>query len=212
MFDFIPHQHYRDHPERGNLHGRGHCWPVLRTLQPCWCYVLLQEGMWGSCRRRSHPTVLLWGAGVGILLSRTNANLHHVSWQLSVVWVIEILIWYCLLMPFRVCLAVFDILLLVLANTVVGQFPNDRALWESMAMASESGHARCYPALIGLVLISYSIQCLKFQSEILIPLLHRDYDGAIWSKRLFRSSRLSQDVGLPYCVFCCVLAAYAKME
>lgn len=91
----------RDHPQRGNLHGRGHCWPVLRTLQPCWCYVLLQEGMWGSCRRRSHLTVLLWGAGVGILFSRTNANLHHVSRQLSVVCVIEILIRYCLLMPFQ---------------------------------------------------------------------------------------------------------------
>ncbi|KAM6205686.1 glycerol-3-phosphate acyltransferase 3-like isoform 2-T4 [Sarcoramphus papa] len=36
------------------------------------------------------------------LLSRTNANLHHVSWQLSVVWVIGILIRYCLLVPFRV--------------------------------------------------------------------------------------------------------------
>ncbi|KAM6205687.1 glycerol-3-phosphate acyltransferase 3-like isoform 3-T5 [Sarcoramphus papa] len=35
------------------------------------------------------------------LLSRTNANLHHVSWQLSVVWVIGILIRYCLLVPFR---------------------------------------------------------------------------------------------------------------
>uniref|UniRef100_A0A672UG06 Phospholipid/glycerol acyltransferase domain-containing protein n=1 Tax=Strigops habroptila TaxID=2489341 RepID=A0A672UG06_STRHB len=36
------------------------------------------------------------------LLSRTNANLHHVSWQLTVVWVFGILIRYCLLMPFRV--------------------------------------------------------------------------------------------------------------
>ncbi|GAB0189247.1 glycerol-3-phosphate acyltransferase 3 [Grus japonensis] len=35
------------------------------------------------------------------LLSRTNASLHHVSWQLSVVWVMGILIRYCLLMPFR---------------------------------------------------------------------------------------------------------------
>ncbi|XP_068259042.1 glycerol-3-phosphate acyltransferase 3-like isoform X2 [Nyctibius grandis] len=60
------------------------------------------------------------------LLSRTNANLHHVSWQLSVVWVIGILIRYCLLLPFRVCLAVFSIFLMVLATTVVGQFPNGR--------------------------------------------------------------------------------------
>ncbi|XP_009486256.1 glycerol-3-phosphate acyltransferase 3 isoform X2 [Pelecanus crispus] len=60
------------------------------------------------------------------LLSRTDANLHHVSWQLTVVWVIGILIRYCLLLPFRVCLAVFSILLLLLATTVVGQFPNGR--------------------------------------------------------------------------------------
>ncbi|XP_051474236.1 glycerol-3-phosphate acyltransferase 3-like, partial [Apus apus] len=60
------------------------------------------------------------------LLSRTNANLHYVSWQLTVVWITGILIRYCLLLPFRIVLAVFDILLLVLASTVVGQFPNGR--------------------------------------------------------------------------------------
>lgn len=35
------------------------------------------------------------------LLSRTNANLHNVSWQLTIVWVFGILIRYCLLLPFR---------------------------------------------------------------------------------------------------------------
>ncbi|XP_071609753.1 glycerol-3-phosphate acyltransferase 3-like [Heliangelus exortis] len=60
------------------------------------------------------------------LLSRTNANFHHVSWQLSAVWVVGILFRYCLLMPFRVCFAVFIMFLLVLATTVVGQFPNGR--------------------------------------------------------------------------------------
>ncbi|XP_010116174.1 PREDICTED: glycerol-3-phosphate acyltransferase 3-like [Chlamydotis macqueenii] len=60
------------------------------------------------------------------LLSRTNANLHHVSWQLTVVWIIGILIRYCLLMPFRVCLSVFSIVFLILTTTVVGQFPNGR--------------------------------------------------------------------------------------
>ena len=47
-------------------------------------------------RRFSSEELVSWN-----LLSRTNANLHHVSWQLSVVWVIEILIRYCLLVPFR---------------------------------------------------------------------------------------------------------------
>ncbi|PKK28838.1 glycerol-3-phosphate acyltransferase 3 [Columba livia] len=60
------------------------------------------------------------------LLSRTNANLHNVSWQLTIVWVFGILIRYCLLLPFRVCLTLFSILLLVFATTVVRQFPNGR--------------------------------------------------------------------------------------
>uniref|UniRef100_A0A663LZ16 Phospholipid/glycerol acyltransferase domain-containing protein n=1 Tax=Athene cunicularia TaxID=194338 RepID=A0A663LZ16_ATHCN len=72
-------------------------------------------------RRFSSEELVSWN-----LLSRTNASLHHVSWQMSLVWVTGILIRYCLLMPFRICLAVFSILLLVLATTVVGQFPNGR--------------------------------------------------------------------------------------
>lgn len=47
-------------------------------------------------RRFSSEELVSWN-----LLSRTNANLHHVSWQLSAVWLIGILIRYCLLMPFR---------------------------------------------------------------------------------------------------------------
>uniref|UniRef100_A0A8C4U7Y0 Phospholipid/glycerol acyltransferase domain-containing protein n=1 Tax=Falco tinnunculus TaxID=100819 RepID=A0A8C4U7Y0_FALTI len=41
------------------------------------------------------------------LLSRTNADLHHVSWQLTIVWVVGILIRYCLLVPFRVYITLF---------------------------------------------------------------------------------------------------------
>lgn len=47
-------------------------------------------------RRFSSEELVSWN-----LLSRTNANLHHVSWQLTFVWVIGILIRYCVLMPFR---------------------------------------------------------------------------------------------------------------
>lgn len=47
-------------------------------------------------RRFSSEELVSWN-----LLSRTNANLHHVNWQLTVVWVIGILVRYCLLMPFR---------------------------------------------------------------------------------------------------------------
>ncbi|XP_010167549.2 glycerol-3-phosphate acyltransferase 3-like, partial [Antrostomus carolinensis] len=72
-------------------------------------------------QRFSSEELMSWN-----LLSRTNANLHHVSWQLSVVWVIGILIRYCLLMPFRASLSVFSTLFLVVATTVIGQFPNGR--------------------------------------------------------------------------------------
>uniref|UniRef100_A0A663LZF5 Phospholipid/glycerol acyltransferase domain-containing protein n=1 Tax=Athene cunicularia TaxID=194338 RepID=A0A663LZF5_ATHCN len=48
-------------------------------------------------RRFSSEELVSWN-----LLSRTNASLHHVSWQMSLVWVTGILIRYCLLMPFRV--------------------------------------------------------------------------------------------------------------
>lgn len=54
----------RDHPERWDSHGKGGCWPMPRMFQPCWCHVLLQEGLRGSCGGWSHSTVLLWGAAV----------------------------------------------------------------------------------------------------------------------------------------------------
>ncbi|KAM6429952.1 glycerol-3-phosphate acyltransferase 3-like [Rhynochetos jubatus] len=85
------------------------------------------------------------------LLSRTNANLHHVSWQLSVVWVMGILIRYCLLVPFRVCLAVFSILLLLSATTVVGQFPNGRVkhwLSNQVQMICATLGVRCLGGLV----------------------------------------------------------------
>ncbi|XP_061206965.1 glycerol-3-phosphate acyltransferase 3-like isoform X3 [Neopsephotus bourkii] len=85
------------------------------------------------------------------LLSRTNANLHHVSWQLTVVWVIGILIRYCLLMPFRICLAVFTILLLISATTLVGQFPNGRVkhwLANQVQMICATLGIRCLNGLV----------------------------------------------------------------
>ncbi|XP_009868283.1 PREDICTED: glycerol-3-phosphate acyltransferase 3-like [Apaloderma vittatum] len=97
-------------------------------------------------RRFSSEELVSWN-----LLSRTNANLHHVSWQLSIMWVVGILIRYCLLLPFRVCLAVFSILLLVLATTVVGQFPNGRVkcwLSNQVQMICAALGIRCVAGLV----------------------------------------------------------------
>ncbi|KAM6401466.1 glycerol-3-phosphate acyltransferase 3-like isoform 2-T2 [Pluvialis apricaria] len=97
-------------------------------------------------RRFSSEELVSWN-----LLSRTNANLHHISWKLTFLWVIGILIRYCVLMPFRVCLAVFSILLLVLATTVVGQFPNGRVkcwLSNQVQMICATLGVRCLSGLV----------------------------------------------------------------
>ncbi|KAM6120521.1 glycerol-3-phosphate acyltransferase 3-like [Pterocles gutturalis] len=97
-------------------------------------------------QRFSSEELMSWN-----LLSRTNANLHCVSWQLTIVWVVGILIRYCLLLPFRVCLAVFSILLLVLATTVVGQFPNGRVkcwLSNQVQMVCAALGVRCLGGLV----------------------------------------------------------------
>ncbi|KAL9852421.1 glycerol-3-phosphate acyltransferase 3-like isoform 1-T1 [Geothlypis trichas] len=97
-------------------------------------------------RRFSSEELLSWN-----LLSRTNANLHHVSWKLAAVWVTGILIRYCLLLPFRICLSVFSILLLVLATTVVGRFPNGRVkgwLSNQVQMICATLGIRCLSGLV----------------------------------------------------------------
>ncbi|XP_065592747.1 glycerol-3-phosphate acyltransferase 3-like [Cyrtonyx montezumae] len=85
------------------------------------------------------------------LLSRTNANFHRVSWQLTAVWVIGILTRYCLLVPFRIFLSFFSILLLVTATTVVGQFPNGRVkhwLSNQVQMTCAALGIRCLSGLV----------------------------------------------------------------
>uniref|UniRef100_A0A8C2TFX6 Glycerol-3-phosphate acyltransferase 3-like n=1 Tax=Coturnix japonica TaxID=93934 RepID=A0A8C2TFX6_COTJA len=85
------------------------------------------------------------------LLSRTNANFHLVSWQLTAVWFIGILIRYCLLLPFRIFLSFFSILLLVSATTVVGQFPNGRVkhwLSNQVQMTCAALGIRCLSGLV----------------------------------------------------------------
>ncbi|XP_009465842.1 PREDICTED: glycerol-3-phosphate acyltransferase 3-like [Nipponia nippon] len=101
----------------GQCQGRFHLADVMYFSKKG-CEVVAEDEV---TRRFSSEELVSWN-----LLSRTNANLHHASWQLTAVWVIGILFRYCLLMPFRVCLVVFSVLLLVSATTVVGQFPNGR--------------------------------------------------------------------------------------
>ncbi|EMP30387.1 Glycerol-3-phosphate acyltransferase 3 [Chelonia mydas] len=60
------------------------------------------------------------------LLTRTNVNFHYISLRLTIVWVLGVLIRYCLLLPLRVTLAAIGIVSMIVGTTLVGQLPNSR--------------------------------------------------------------------------------------
>uniref|UniRef100_A0A2K6F4B0 Glycerol-3-phosphate acyltransferase 3 n=1 Tax=Propithecus coquereli TaxID=379532 RepID=A0A2K6F4B0_PROCO len=60
------------------------------------------------------------------LLTRTNVNFHYVSPRLTLVWVLGVVVRYCVLLPLRVTLAFIGISLLVIGTTLVGQLPDSR--------------------------------------------------------------------------------------
>ncbi|KFO38391.1 Glycerol-3-phosphate acyltransferase 3 [Fukomys damarensis] len=58
------------------------------------------------------------------LLTRTNTNFHYISPRLTMVWVLGVIVRYCVLLPLRVTLAFIGISLLVIGTTLVGQLPD----------------------------------------------------------------------------------------
>uniref|UniRef100_A0A2K6NX86 Phospholipid/glycerol acyltransferase domain-containing protein n=1 Tax=Rhinopithecus roxellana TaxID=61622 RepID=A0A2K6NX86_RHIRO len=54
------------------------------------------------------------------LLTRTNANFQYISLWLTMVWVLGVIVCYCVLLPLRVTLAFIGISLLVIGTTLVG--------------------------------------------------------------------------------------------
>ncbi|XP_029411196.1 glycerol-3-phosphate acyltransferase 3 isoform X2 [Nannospalax galili] len=60
------------------------------------------------------------------LLTRTNVNFQYISPRLTMVWVLGVLIRYCILLPLRVTLAFIGISLLIIGTTLVGQLPDSR--------------------------------------------------------------------------------------
>ncbi|KAF7252891.1 Glycerol-3-phosphate acyltransferase 3 [Varanus komodoensis] len=58
------------------------------------------------------------------LLTRTNVNFHYISLRLTIVWVIGVLVRYCLLLPLRAVLAAIGIISMIVGTTLVGQLPN----------------------------------------------------------------------------------------
>ncbi|XP_007944994.1 glycerol-3-phosphate acyltransferase 3-like [Orycteropus afer afer] len=55
------------------------------------------------------------------LLTRTNINFQYISPQLTTVWVLGVIVRYCVLLPLRVTLAFIGVSLLVIGTTLVGQ-------------------------------------------------------------------------------------------
>ncbi|KAG3276326.1 glycerol-3-phosphate acyltransferase 3 [Ictidomys tridecemlineatus] len=60
------------------------------------------------------------------LLTRTNINFQYISPRLTMVWVLGVIVRYCVLLPLRVTLAFIGISLLVIGTTLVGQLPDGR--------------------------------------------------------------------------------------
>uniref|UniRef100_A0A8C0RHV3 Glycerol-3-phosphate acyltransferase 3 n=1 Tax=Canis lupus familiaris TaxID=9615 RepID=A0A8C0RHV3_CANLF len=58
------------------------------------------------------------------LLTRTNINFQYISLRLTMVWVLGVIVRYCVLLPLRVTLAFIGISLLVIGTTLVGQLPD----------------------------------------------------------------------------------------
>ncbi|XP_054538855.1 glycerol-3-phosphate acyltransferase 3 isoform X4 [Pan troglodytes] len=58
------------------------------------------------------------------LLTRTNVNFQYISLRLTMVWVLGVIVRYCVLLPLRVTLAFIGISLLVIGTTLVGQLPD----------------------------------------------------------------------------------------
>ncbi|XP_054447770.1 glycerol-3-phosphate acyltransferase 3 [Pteronotus mesoamericanus] len=58
------------------------------------------------------------------LLTRTNINFQYISLRLTMVWVLGVIVRYCVLLPLRVMLAFIGISLLVIGTVLVGQLPD----------------------------------------------------------------------------------------
>lgn len=74
------------------------------------------------------------------LLTRTNNNFQYISLRLTVLWVVGVVVRYCILLPLRITLTTIGLTWLVIGTTTVGFIPNCRVKdW-----LSELVHLMCY--------------------------------------------------------------------
>ncbi|CAK6980767.1 glycerol-3-phosphate acyltransferase 3-like [Scomber scombrus] len=74
------------------------------------------------------------------LLTRTNQNFRYISLRLTIIWVLGVLVRYCILFPLRVTLAIIGLSWLVIGTSLVGFLPESSVKnW-----LSELVHLTCY--------------------------------------------------------------------
>ncbi|CAK6983451.1 glycerol-3-phosphate acyltransferase 3-like [Scomber scombrus] len=74
------------------------------------------------------------------LLTRTNQNFRYISLRLTIIWVLGVLVRYCVLFPLRVTLAIIGLSWLVIGTSLVGFLPESSVKnW-----LSELVHLTCY--------------------------------------------------------------------
>ncbi|XP_048044683.1 glycerol-3-phosphate acyltransferase 3-like isoform X1 [Megalobrama amblycephala] len=74
------------------------------------------------------------------LLTRTNYNFQYISLRLTVLWVVGVVVRYCILLPLRITLTTIGLSWLVIGTTMVGFLPNFRM----KGWLSELVHVMCY--------------------------------------------------------------------
>ncbi|KAK9975273.1 hypothetical protein ABG768_023326 [Culter alburnus] len=74
------------------------------------------------------------------LLTRTNYNFQYISLRLTILWVVGVVVRYCILLPLRITLAAIGLSWLVIGTTMVGFLPNFRV----KGWLSELVHVMCY--------------------------------------------------------------------
>uniref|UniRef100_A0A1B6ECR7 Phospholipid/glycerol acyltransferase domain-containing protein n=1 Tax=Clastoptera arizonana TaxID=38151 RepID=A0A1B6ECR7_9HEMI len=60
------------------------------------------------------------------LLTRTNHAYEFISWRLTFIWIIGFIIRYCFLLPSRIAICFFGVMLLTVSTALVGYFPEGK--------------------------------------------------------------------------------------
>ncbi|MEQ2306286.1 Glycerol-3-phosphate acyltransferase 4 [Ameca splendens] len=85
------------------------------------------------------------------LLTRSNLNFRYTSLKLLALWVLGVVIRYCVLLPFRVTVAVTGIFLFIVLSTVVGFLPSTKLRRYLSDTVHLMGYRLCVRSLSGVI-------------------------------------------------------------